>query len=276
MAEATRHRSDSPTKTCTQDGCDRPLRARGFCVTHYNAMRGKDWAYPKVECQCGQCGETVFKPKTSRYANRFCSWSCRDEWQRWNKAPLACVVPETHPSRSSRVPDSHPSRVPLSCSVPSNHPSRVVRRAWCAGYCAECGKAYVIASEWVTHSRYCSMTCQRRTRRRARKAREAGASGSFTWSGFMKLTLELGNECAYCGGDNGDRPLDPDHVMPLNRDGHNGLTNILPACRWCNGDKRDLLMDEWAADREARGLPSLRYDVARFPHLTAHAEHYAA
>ena len=32
-----RTRSDSPTKNCTLDGCEKPLRARGMCATHYNA-----------------------------------------------------------------------------------------------------------------------------------------------------------------------------------------------------------------------------------------------
>lgn len=170
------------------------------------------------------------------------------------------------------VPSSHPSRVDR-CRVPEEHPSRrpLPRPRFHAGCCAECGAGFVVDSTFVTQVvRYCSTTCARRTGRRARRAREHGATGTFTWDGFMRLTLSLGNACAYCGGDNGGSQFEPDHVLPISRGGHNGLANILPACRACNGDKRDLLVEEWAEDRAARSLPPRRYDIGRFIHLTAH------
>jgi 5-methylcytosine-specific restriction endonuclease McrA len=45
--------------------------------------------------------------------------------------------------------------------------------------------------------------------------------------------------------------------VPLSRGGSNSITNILPACRRCNGDKRDLSLDEWTADRRRRNLPAV-------------------
>ena len=173
------------------------------------------------------------------------------------------------------MPANHPSRIAVSCPVPASYPSRTRRRAWVSGYCSECGKGYVIASEWVTHSLYCSKACLRRINKRARRAREAGASGDYTWDSFAKLAASLGGVCAYCEGDNDGQQFEPDHVVPLSRGGHNGLTNLLPSCRRCNGDKRHLLVHEWEADRESRGLPHVRYDINRFPHLTAH-RHTAA
>lgn len=139
---------------------------------------------------------------------------------------------------------------------------------WFAGYCVECGKGYIIASEFVSSSLYCSATCARRTSKRARRAREHGATGSFTWDGFAKLTQSLGNLCSYCGTDNEGQPFEPDHVVPLSRGGHNGLTNILPACRRCNGQKRDLLPAEWDRQRRLQGHAPIRFE--RFTHLTAH------
>lgn len=263
MSQAIRTRCDSPTKTCTAPGCNNPLRARGFCNNHYKQMRGMAWAYKKTAMPCGWCGQATLKAADNRLTHRFCSWACRDEWQRWNKRPLSCPVPDRHPSRSSPVPPDHPSRLALPKRTPQ----------FFAGYCADCDSGYVIASANVSASRYCSTTCQRRVSRRTRKAREVGAGGSFTWAGFMRLALVLGNTCAYCGRAGDDRLLEPDHVVPLSRGGYNGLTNLLPSCRSCNGDKRDLLVHEWAADRENRGLPHVRYDVERFPHLTAHVHH---
>lgn len=258
-------------RTCTMPECGKPYRARGLCSTHYNQANAKP-----IEHDCSACGAKV--AKSQRYARRVtCSSACRAYLQ---YGPQSCTVPSTHASRSCSVPVSHPSRVPVTCVVPESHPSRQEQRAarvrWYAGLCVECGNGYVINSEWLTHSRYCSATCQRRHARRARRAREHGATGAFTWDSFARLATSLGNACAYCEGDNDGLPLEPDHVVPLSRHGHNGLTNILPSCRRCNGDKRDLLVHEWAADRESRGLPHVRYDVGRFVHLTAHDHSYAA
>lgn len=116
----------------------------------------------------------------------------------------------------------------------------------------------------------CSKRCVRRTTRWRRNAAEREAPGSFTWSQFMQVARRFGYCCAYCG----DRPgqLDPDHVVPLSRGGINSTTNLLPSCRQCNGDKRDLLLSEWAVDREARGKPPRATNWApedrRYWHLT--------
>lgn len=203
--------------------------------------------------RCAGCGGKGVR-RGERACSRWCGVFVRTG--RWPRVP---------------VPLSHPSRAAASCPVPRDHPSRcpLPRPRFHAGCCAECGGGFVVDSEFVSHIRYCSTTCARRVGRRTRRAREHGATGTFTWDGFMKLTLTLGNCCAYCGGDNGGQPFEPDHVVPLSRHGHNGLANILPACRACNGDKRDLLVNEWAADRAARGRSPLRYDVDRFIHLTA-------
>lgn len=258
-----RSKADSPTKLCGEPGCARPMRANGLCSTHYGQANIR-----QVEAICTACGTTVIKTNQwarARYRS-VCSTQCRAFLQ---YGPQSCAVPETHTSRSSRVPSDHPSRVAIACSVPLTHPSRARRlAAFHAGYCRECAAGFVVASNYVgAASRYCSRGCARRTAKRARRAREHGASGSFTWDQFMRLTLSLGNVCAYCGGTNGDRPLDPDHVMPLSKGGHNGLTNILPSCRPCNSGKGDRLPSEWV--RLCR-LDGYDVDLMRFKHLSAH------
>lgn len=40
--------------------------------------------------------------------------------------------------------------------------------------------------------------------------------------------------CVYCGSAG---PLEPDHVIPVTRGGSNGIGNIVPSCRRCNGAK---------------------------------------
>lgn len=250
-------------KTCSVDGCVMPHRARGLCSTHYNQSHRKP-----EQLSCAACGVLVFKtyPHRKRVT---CSYECRAFLQH---GPQSCPVPDTHPSRSTVVPADHPSRIPLVCDVPADHASRISRRVLTAGQCADCSAPYVVVNQWDTQSRYCSKRCMVRVARRTRRAREHGATGAWTWDAFARLSMRLGNVCSYCGADdNGGRPLDPDHVVPLSRGGHNGLTNLLPACHACNCDKRDLFLDEWRADRERRGLPPRRYDVSTFAHLTAHA-----
>ena len=73
--------------------------------------------------------------------------------------------------------------------------------------------------------------------------------------------------CAYCDQRVEGQP-DPDHVVPLSRGGSNSITNILPSCRACNSDKRDLLLAEWRMDRQRRCLPARRTDPAQWIHLT--------
>lgn len=255
MVNATRSRADSPTKTCTDPGCESPLRAHGLCQWHYRRARGIKSSYPTYATPCSWCGAITMKPRDVKYAARYCTLTCRDHGTRWSKGLSSCAVPATHLSRSSPVPIDHPSRTPRPRRVPAFH----------AGYCAECGKGYIIASECVSASSYCSKTCAKRVGKRARRAREAGASGTFTWDEFTKLALSLGNVCAYC---NGDGPLEPDHVVPISRHGHNGLTNILPACRRCNGRKSDMTVKAWSARLLRDGHPPL--DLGRFKHLTAH------
>jgi len=73
-----RTRSDSPTKSCTVDGCGKPLRARGYCGSHYNQILNPD-RHPKVTRTCEQCGVEY---DTVRTNGRFHSLECRDA-ARW-------------------------------------------------------------------------------------------------------------------------------------------------------------------------------------------------
>jgi len=86
----------------------------------------------------------------------------------------------------------------------------------------------------------------------------------------MRVFALLGYCCAYCRQPVEGLP-DPDHVVPLSRGGSNGNGNILPSCRPCNSDKRDLLLWEWDVDSLARNKPRVhtRLDLAdpAFAHL---------
>src|SRR3712207_2015267 len=113
MQKATRTRSDSPTKTCGEAGCERPLRARGLCVQHYNAAhysvdRPRHQTYTRT---CVVCGSDW---QTGRTRAKYCSDLCKSIAY---GGTGVCSVPDLHPLRSTAVPLDHPSRLPLPVVV---------------------------------------------------------------------------------------------------------------------------------------------------------------
>jgi 5-methylcytosine-specific restriction endonuclease McrA len=64
--------------------------------------------------------------------------------------------------------------------------------------------------------------------------------GSFTGEEWLKLCELYGNRCALCGFE---RPLTPDHVVPVYLGGPNTIDNIQPLCRPCNMAKYRTVAD---------------------------------
>lgn len=195
---------------------------------------------------CVWCGRAFQTRSDSKAVT--CGRLCRAA----NRATrLSCPIPRTHPAH----PDFRPPAPPRT---PEPRPDRMT--------CLECGAEFAPGSG---HSKYCTEQCKRRASRRRRRAREHHAPGSWTWCEFIGAYLAGERRCAYCD----ELTLDPqpDHVTPLSRGGSNYLSNILPSCARCNGDKCDLALDEWAEDRARRGLPRPRliFRGPRFRHFVA-------
>jgi len=114
--------------------------------------------------------------------------------------------------------------------------------------CAWCGETHLASRDLKV---YCTRKCKGKAKAARRRALEHGARGTYTWAEVMRLYLQLGG-CAYCNEPSDE--VEPDHVIPLSRGGSNSITNVVPCCKPCNSDKRDLGLDEWAADRKRRGL----------------------
>lgn len=251
-------------RTCSEPDCSQPHRARGLCSTHYNRLQSN--RHVKITVPCDYCGEPCEKePARSRsYRGRFCSDICRDLWRietGINPAPPMCVGIR----RGGRVTG-------LRTKIPSTHPARWFGACSPVEYrhCAWCDT--VFATRPDSTRAYCRPRCVKRARAMRRRSREHAQSfGGWTWTEFMHVARRFGYCCAYCG----ERPdtLDPDHVVPIHRGGPNTVANLLPACRACNSDKRDLLLVEWADDRLRRGLPprctSWAAEDRRYHHLTS-------
>lgn len=77
------------------------------------------------------------------------------------------------------------------------------------------------------------------------------AEGSYTLQEFVELCTKQDWKCTYCGRE---RPLAPDHKIPLSRGGSNKLDNITPACKSCNSRKGSKTYDEFIGSTENRSV----------------------
>lgn len=263
----------NPTAFCSRDGCTQPLRARGVCISHYHEMMGR--TYRKVMVPCENCGNECEKyAGATKYAQRFCSMACRDasrtrrnaeiDQRLWHGRPPADDLAQLRVLR-----DSHASLLLAALPNLAAMRAQAVAEAMTPRPCDDCGKTY---TPGTTVQLYYGRRCARRVGRRARRAAVHRAFGSFKWTEVMHLFLKFDRCCAYC-----DQPVegqpDPDHVIPLSRGGANTVANLLPSCRSCNTDKRDLSLSEWVVSRASRGLPPVRTewsaDDHRYWHLTS-------
>jgi 5-methylcytosine-specific restriction protein A len=53
--------------------------------------------------------------------------------------------------------------------------------------------------------------------------------------------------CYYCGRSTPPGELTMDHIVPLARGGRSTKGNLVPACKTCNNQKKQLLPMEWEA-----------------------------
>lgn len=75
----------------------------------------------------------------------------------------------------------------------------------------------------------------KRERRKARELRQ---------SQWWKRRLAKG-VCYYCGGSTPPAALTMDHIVPISRGGKTTKGNVVPACKECNNNKKQLLPMEW-------------------------------
>lgn len=77
----------------------------------------------------------------------------------------------------------------------------------------------------------------RRASRGRDRARRAAAVSTLTTQEWLEILEYFGHACAYCLRT--DKPLEQDHVIPLNKGGEHTAENVVPACRRDNARKHD-------------------------------------
>ena len=60
---------------------------------------------------------------------------------------------------------------------------------------------------------------------------------------WSETLISFDNSCAYCGDV--DNKLEKEHVIPVSKNGAFVKSNIIPACKTCNLNKRDKDLEEW-------------------------------
>lgn len=219
-----------PQRTCGVAGCPNAHRAKGLCSSHYNQQHQPN-RHRKSTVRCGQCSKPTVKHVSSRFAERFCSLTCRDLWRKatgTNPAP---------PPGMSWTPRRR-AVVRLERAARGTTGAR-----WVAGNCARCGQPFVSAHRHDP-GRYCSPACKRRTkasRRRARKRNAVHVPYSRT-----RVFERDGYRCHLCKRMTKRTAVVPhprapviDHLVPLGQ-GDDAQHNVATACFLCNSKRRDV------------------------------------
>jgi 5-methylcytosine-specific restriction endonuclease McrA len=77
---------------------------------------------------------------------------------------------------------------------------------------------------------------------RIRKERERQLENTLTCRELSQLWRYYNGRCAYCGEN---KPLEPDHLIPVIRGGGRTMANIVLACDSCNSSKGTKAFEEW-------------------------------
>lgn len=67
-----------------------------------------------------------------------------------------------------------------------------------------------------------------------RRALKTGAGADLTGDEWLGILAQFDHRCFYCGTDG---PMVQEHMTPLSRGGRHSASNVVPACRLCNGRK---------------------------------------
>lgn len=190
--------------------------------------------------QCTKCLETKPLDEFRRIYDRWFQNQCKTclnvakrEWKR-ARYPRP-VVPPDH----KRCPACRETK-PLSDFYPGRVAARIPGGP---GYCKACSRARQRQAYAANPAHFSAKdkAWQRRNPEKVlamvaqRRAREAGAEGTFTAIEWATKKADFGHRCAYCLRQ--DDRLTRDHIVPLARGGKHCEENIVPACRSCNSRK---------------------------------------
>jgi 5-methylcytosine-specific restriction endonuclease McrA len=271
-------------RTCSIDGCNKPSRVRGWCVTHYHRFnRHGDplvirQMVPKrgMKCSILDCE----KPVAGR------GW-CQAHYRRWKvfgdpllggplksrpgpqPCPIAGCVKKT---RKRGLCTAHYQRWQAHGDPNYGGAPVHTRREPGTGQCIEVGcLKHRMISDWCAphyRQQWRKLNPEKLRSsvalRRMRKFENAGGALEVTPRDWRRMLLLYKHACAYCG--RGNLELHAEHVVPIARGGRHAIGNLLPACKTCNGSKGSKLLSEWRyrnpRQARSRNAPLLLRTVA--------------
>jgi hypothetical protein len=74
------------------------------------------------------------------------------------------------------------------------------------------------------------------------RAKKRKLPHTLTVKQWETIKLHFNNQCAYCGAKTS---LQQDHFLAVKKGGEYAVTNIIPACAFCNNSKNDNFFTEW-------------------------------
>lgn len=221
-------------KTCTIDGCEKPLRAKGMCSTHYNRKHQPNRHLDKTR-PCAWCGVPVAgSGGGGRKMGAACSTACRGHL-------LALAMRGGAKSDSTTVVHQPRGKVkPLTDARP--RPERQARARWFAGTCRVCSRAYVAPLPGVTCSPECTDTWARASRHEHKHRRRARERTAYV-APVNRYAIYNRDDwtCWLChmpidrsADAQADMAPSLDHVIPLANGGTHEPANVATAHRLCN------------------------------------------
>ena len=221
---------------CVVEGCEREVRARGLCSSHYNQQHQPN--RHRREKDCEWCGTSYV---TTRADGRFCSLLCRDGWRAFDAGSNVCDIPVKNRAHQKwRDPASllPAVRVPLRIRE-----KPVFIRRWVAGRCVECKTPFIV-DDYSGAASFCSYRCAKRVGRRRRRALRMGSIiERYT---LAEIAERDGFRCGLCGNRVNMRLPVPhpkaatiDHVVPLSISRDDTRANVQLAHFLCNSIKGD-------------------------------------
>jgi 5-methylcytosine-specific restriction endonuclease McrA len=196
-------------KLCTIDGCERPLRARGWCATHWARWR--------------KHGDSLFTMMPNRGQGKD-PVAHREAQARYRERHREALRAQGRTYSAAHRAESNARRMASKAANPAKHTAANQR------YYREHREAVLARIEvWRLQNPE-----RKRGYLRQRRARLRGDAGQITAAEWQAVLAAYHHCCAYCGASG---PLEQDHVIPVARGGRHTMHNVVPACRSCNATK---------------------------------------
>lgn len=212
-------------RTCDEEGCSKPHRARGLCSAHWKERYGKPHRYLII---CVVCG---VEHMSGRRDGKYCSDTCKGLDYQGRPGPAA-TTGQTWTRRQRAL-------IALHWAAKGQR-----GRAWAVGSCARCGDTFTTPAKGERTARFCSPSCLARHKRARRRAAERGVERE--WYSRHYVFMRDGWRCHICQRSvdrtkTAPHPDAPtiDHLVPLAHGGPDTAANVATAHFACNSARRD-------------------------------------